>query len=82
MDERSQNTGSRRATPLVDAVICAGAAVGAFSLWEVATEPISYALIGMLVLTATAGWLALRVPSIEISFSISDTFSTAIPPWR
>jgi len=77
MDQTPQETSSRRATPLVDVVICAGVAVGAFSVWEVATQPVSYALIAMLVLTATAGWLALRVPAMEISFSISDTFSTA-----
>jgi len=77
MDETPQNTSSHRATPLVDAVICAGVAIAAYSGWQVATQPVSYALIVLLLLTATAGWLALRLPSAEVSFSISDTFSTA-----
>jgi putative nucleotidyltransferase with HDIG domain len=77
MDETPQHTSSHRATPLVDAVICAGVAIAAYSGWQVATQPVSYALIALLLLTATAGWLALRLPSAEVSFSISDTFSTA-----
>jgi putative nucleotidyltransferase with HDIG domain len=77
MDETPQQKSSHRATPLVDAVICAGVAIAAYSGWQVATQPVSYALIVLLLLTATAGWLALRLPSAEVSFSISDTFSTA-----
>jgi putative nucleotidyltransferase with HDIG domain len=77
MDETQQSTGSRRATPLVDAVIVAGVLIGGYSAWQVATQPVSYALIALLVLTATAGYLALRLPTAEVSFSISDTFSTA-----
>jgi putative nucleotidyltransferase with HDIG domain len=77
MDETQQSTGSRRATPLVDAVIVAGVLIGGYSAWQVATQPVSYALVALLVLTATAGYLALRLPTAEVSFSISDTFSTA-----
>jgi putative nucleotidyltransferase with HDIG domain len=77
MDETPQDTGSERATPLVDAVICAGVAIAAYSAWQVATQPVSYALLVLLVVTATAGWLTRLVPTAEISFSISDTFSTA-----
>jgi putative nucleotidyltransferase with HDIG domain len=77
MDETQQESGSHRATPLVDAVICAGLAVGGYSAWQVATQPMSYALVVLLAFTATAGYLALRVPAMPISFSISDTFSTA-----
>jgi putative nucleotidyltransferase with HDIG domain len=77
MDETQHNTTSRRATPLIDAVICAGIAIGMFSFWHVATQPVSYALLVLLVVTATAGWLTRLVPAAEISFSISDTFSTA-----
>src|SRR6185503_551181 len=77
MNETRQDSKSHHARPLVDAVICAGVAIGGFSAWQVATQPVSYALIVLLALTATAGWLALRVPSMPISFSISDTFSTA-----
>lgn len=78
MDETQQNAGAtKRATPLVDAVIIAGVAIAGYSAWQVATQPVSYALIALLVLTAAAGWLSRLVPSLEISFSISDTFSTA-----
>src|SRR4029079_12699781 len=55
----------------------AGIAIGMFSFWHVATQPVSYALLVLLVVTATAGWLTRLVPAAEISFSISDTFSTA-----
>src|SRR5215207_1364972 len=77
MDEKPQKPGAQRATPLVDAVICAGVLIGGYSAWQVATQPVSYALIALLVLTAAAGWLSRLVPSLEVSFSISDTFSTA-----
>ena len=77
MDETSQDTSARRATPLVDAVIGAGVLIAGYSAWQVATQPLSYALIALLALTATAGWLTRLVPTAEISFSISDTFSTA-----
>jgi putative nucleotidyltransferase with HDIG domain len=77
MDETQQNASSRRATPLVDAVICAGVVIAGYSAWQVATQPVSFALLALLLLTATAGWLTLRLPTAEVSFSISDTFSTA-----
>jgi putative nucleotidyltransferase with HDIG domain len=77
MDETPQDTSPRRATPLVDAVICAGVVIAGFSFWHLVTHPVSFALVALLGLTAIAGWLALRVPTMEISFSISDTFSTA-----
>jgi putative nucleotidyltransferase with HDIG domain len=77
MEQTEQSTGSRRATPLVDIVIGAGVLIAGYSAWQVATQPVSYALIALLLLTATAGWLALRLPTAEVSFSISDTFSTA-----
>jgi putative nucleotidyltransferase with HDIG domain len=77
MEETEQSTGSRRATPLVDAVICAGVLIAGYSAWQVATQPVSYALLALLLLTATAGLLSLRVPAQDITFSIGDTFSTA-----
>jgi putative nucleotidyltransferase with HDIG domain len=77
MDETQHNTTSRRATTLIDAVIVAGIVIGSFSVWHVVTQPVSYALLVLLVVTGTAGWLTRLVPTAEISFSISDTFSTA-----
>jgi hypothetical protein len=46
-------------------------------VWQLITESPSAAFVILLGLTVLAGWLALRVPSMPISFSISDTFSTA-----
>ena len=77
MDETPQDTRPRRATPLVDAVIFAGVLIAAGSAWQVATQPVSYVLIALLGLTAMAGWLTRLVPTADISFSVSDTFSTA-----
>jgi putative nucleotidyltransferase with HDIG domain len=77
MDETQQTTGAHRAAPFVNAVIGAGVAIAAYSAWQIVGGPVSFALVVLLVLTVTAGWLALRVPDMPISFSISDTFSTA-----
>jgi putative nucleotidyltransferase with HDIG domain len=77
MDETQKNTGAHRATALVTAVICAGVAIVGYSAWQIVAGPLSPALIALLALTVTAGALSLRVPQMEITFSISDTFSTA-----
>ncbi len=63
--------------PLVTAVISAGVFIVGVSSWELINQPLSPAFVVLLLLTVLAGWLALRVPSMPISFSISDTFSTA-----
>jgi putative nucleotidyltransferase with HDIG domain len=75
-DTKTSHTASH-AQPYVAAVIAAGLVVLAVSAWRVATEPVSWVFLTLLALTATAGWLGLRVPSMPISFSISDTFSMA-----
>jgi putative nucleotidyltransferase with HDIG domain len=77
MNDTKQTTGSRRAIPLVSAVIGSGLLILAYAVWQLITQPVSPALFVLLLLTLLAGWLALRVPSMPISFSISDTFSTA-----
>ena len=77
VENTQPNPGSRRATPLVTAVIGAGILVVSYSAWQIATQPASPAFIVLISLTVLAGWLALAVPSMPISFSISDTFSTA-----
>jgi putative nucleotidyltransferase with HDIG domain len=77
MDDTQQNTGASRATPLVIGVISAGLLVVLYSGWQILTHPASPAFVVLASLTVLAGLLALRVPSMEISFSISDTFSTA-----
>jgi putative nucleotidyltransferase with HDIG domain len=77
MDDTQQNSGAGRATPLVIGVISAGLLVVSYSGWQLLTQPASPAFVVLASLTVLAGLLALRVPSMEISFSISDTFSTA-----
>jgi len=71
------NPGAKRAAQFVNAVICAGVLIAGYSGWQILTGPVSLALIVLLALTVIAGWLAIEVPAMEISFSISDTFSTA-----
>jgi putative nucleotidyltransferase with HDIG domain len=77
MNDTKQNTGGRRAIPLVSAVIGIGLLVLAYALWQLITHPFSPPFAVLLLLTLLAGWLALRVPSMPISFSTSDTFSVA-----
>jgi len=69
--------GENRPHPFVAGVIAAGAAVLSYSVWYLLTQPTPPSLLVLLGLTAVAGWAALRVPSMPISFSISDTFSIA-----
>ena len=52
-----------------------GAIVLAYSVWDVLSRPIPAEWIILLVLTAASGWATLRIPAIQVSFSISDTFS-------
>ena len=73
----TQNTGNRRAIALVSAVIGTGLLIVTYAAWQLLTQPLSLAFAVLLSLTLLAGWLALRVPSMPISFSISDTFSAA-----
>jgi putative nucleotidyltransferase with HDIG domain len=77
VDNTQLNSGTSRATPFVTAVIGTGLLVVTYSAWQLLTHPASPVFIVLISLTVLAGWLALRVPSMEISFSISDTFSTA-----
>jgi putative nucleotidyltransferase with HDIG domain len=76
-DDTQQTPTAPAARPYVAAVIAGGLAILAFSAWQVLTAPVSVSLVVLLAITVTTGWLALRVPSMPISFSISDTFSTA-----
>ena len=58
-------------------VISTGLLVVLYSGWHIVTHPVSPAFVVLISLTVLAGLVALRVPSMPISFSISDTFSTA-----
>jgi putative nucleotidyltransferase with HDIG domain len=75
--KNTQQNAATRAIPLVTLVICAGVFVVSYSTVQLTTRPVSPALVVLVSLTVLAGLLALRVPSMPISFSISDTFSTA-----
>src|SRR5262245_2233722 len=77
MEDAQRASGTHRSTPLVTAVIGGGLLVVTYSVWQLVTGVLSGAFVILLGLTVLAGWLALRVPSMPISFSISDTFSTA-----
>lgn len=66
---------SRAARVFVGAVLLVGALVLAHSLDRLLSEPVSGLWIAMMVLTALTGLATLRVPGMQISFSISDTFA-------
>ena len=68
---------SRTAAVYVSAVIVLGAAVLTHSIWHVFSHPFDARWLILAVLTVSTGWVMLRIPSMEISFSISDTFNIA-----
>ena len=65
---------SRSAT-YVWSVAIAGAIVVVYAVADVFSRPLETAWLVLLALTAVSGWATLRIPSMPISFSISDTFS-------
>jgi putative nucleotidyltransferase with HDIG domain len=65
----------RQAAVFVGATVLLGAAVCAYSGWDLTTRPLSWEWIVLLTLTAVAGWATLRFPDLPISYSVSDTFS-------
>jgi uncharacterized membrane protein len=62
---------------LVWTVIFAGAAVLAYSVWDLFANPIRPQWLVLAVLTVSTAWLMLRIPTTESVFSISDTFNIA-----
>jgi putative nucleotidyltransferase with HDIG domain len=64
-----------QATAFVGATIALGAAVCGYSGWQLASRPISWEWVILVVLTVLAGWATLRFPDVPISYSVSDTFS-------
>jgi len=67
----------RPAALYVLGAIALGTAVLAHSAWHLATSPVDLRWILLAVLTVATGWVMLTIPSMQISFSISDTFSIA-----
>ena len=59
------------------AVIVLGAAVLGHSAWQLVTHPVQPQWLILAALTVSTGWVMLRIPAMEISFSISDTFNIA-----
>ncbi|HEX5474480.1 MAG TPA: HD domain-containing phosphohydrolase [Vicinamibacterales bacterium] len=68
---------SGSAAVCVYAVILAGAGVLAHSTWHLFVHPADPRWLTLAVLTVATGWITLRIPAVQISFSISDTFNIA-----
>jgi putative nucleotidyltransferase with HDIG domain len=68
---------SRPAAVFVSAVIALGTAVLGYSVWQIASHPVDPRWVLLAALTVGTGWVMLRIPTEEISFSISDTFNIA-----
>jgi putative nucleotidyltransferase with HDIG domain len=59
----------------VFSIILAGAAVAVYSVYDLIRHPVSLEWMLLVGLTVVSGWATLRIPSMPISFSISDTFN-------
>jgi putative nucleotidyltransferase with HDIG domain len=59
----------------VFSVIAVGAAVAAYSAYDLTKHPVALEAMILVGLTLASGWATLRIPSMPISFSISDTFN-------
>jgi len=59
----------------VGGVIALGAFVLMYAATQLMAQPLSSLWVALMVLTAVTGLATLRVPGMQISFSISDTFS-------
>ena len=64
-----------KAMTFVRGAIVLGAALTAYSAWDLLSRPIAPEWLVLVVLTVVTGWATLRIPAMPISFSISDTFS-------
>jgi putative nucleotidyltransferase with HDIG domain len=67
----------RHGTAYVAVVNVLGAAVVAYSVWDLITRPPGAEWLILVVLTVVSGYATLRIPAMPISFSISDTFNIA-----
>ena len=68
---------SRSARAYVLGVIMLGVAVTAYSVRDVVQHPVGPQWLILVALTVASGFVMLRIPSMPISFSISDTFTIA-----
>src|SRR5216684_4988315 len=67
----------RRATAYVVGVIVAGTAILGHSGVDLIRHPVGLKWLILAALTVLSGWATLRIPTMPISFSISDTFIMA-----
>jgi putative nucleotidyltransferase with HDIG domain len=67
----------RSATAWAYVVTAIGAAVLAHSIADLVRHPVEPQWLILVALTIGTSWVMLRVPTMEISFSISDTFNIA-----
>ena len=58
-------------------VIGLGGMVLVYAIWDLVSHPADPKWLILAALTAGTGWIMLRIPTTEISFSISDTFNIA-----
>ncbi|HEX4682595.1 MAG TPA: HD domain-containing phosphohydrolase [Gemmatimonadaceae bacterium] len=58
-------------------VICLGGVVLGHAVWDLASHPADPKWLILAALSVGTGWIMLRIPKTEISFSISDTFNIA-----
>jgi putative nucleotidyltransferase with HDIG domain len=68
---------SRSARTYVLGVILLGVAVTAYSVRDLVKHPVGPQWLILVALTVASGFAMLRIPSMPISFSISDTFTIA-----
>jgi putative nucleotidyltransferase with HDIG domain len=68
---------SRTAWAVLYTVISFGGMVLGYSIWDLISNPVDPKWLILAALTAATGWIMLRIPTTEISFSISDTFNIA-----
>ena len=73
----SQNGAVDRVTAWVYAITALGAAVLMHSIADLAWHPVEPEWLILVALTMGTSWVMLRVPTMEIWFSISDTFNIA-----
>ena len=70
----SEVTG-RREVSFVWTVIVAGAGVTTYAAWDLFVRPFQVEWAILLVLTLASSWATLRIPAMQLSFSIADVFS-------
>src|SRR5688572_143290 len=74
---RESGAPRRSVTRWTYAITAIGAAVLAYSIADLIRHPVEPQWLILVMLTVGTSWVMLRVPTMEIYFSISDTFNIA-----